>query len=60
VREKGEVERGGNRTGNIINVLIDNDVHATRGIFVGCDIRYGKGFRHLEQLPLSSFPFFSN
>ena len=43
IEKKGERE---SRTSNIINVLINNDVHARIGIFVGCDVGDGEGFRH--------------
>ena len=36
-------------TGNIINILINNDIHSRIGIFVRSDVGDGEGFRHLDQ-----------
>jgi hypothetical protein len=33
-------------TSNIINILINNNIHSRIGIFVGSDVGDGEGFRH--------------
>ena len=40
------MKKKGEHTSNIINVFINNDVHARSGIFVRCDVGDGEGFRH--------------
>jgi hypothetical protein len=42
-------ERKKKHTSNIINILINNDVHSRIGIFVRSDVGDGQGFRHLDQ-----------
>lgn len=49
VEGKGEhlaVVWGERQTSNVVNTLVDNDIHAVFGVFVGCDLGGGELFGH--------------